>query len=137
MTYEIGQAPAPCGAECGVDAVDVAAFRRLVARRGQTFIRRAFTPDEVEVCGDRIDRLAARFAAKEAVAKALGTGIGPIRLRDVEVRSADDHRPMLTLHGKAAERAEKLGLTGWSLSLTHANGTAIALVIGYPGDDAA
>ena len=84
---------------------------------------------ERQDCADKAYRLAARFAAKEAVAKALGTGIGDIRWVDIEIRSSARRRPQLTLHGKADELAKELGLTDWDISLSHSDALAIAIAV--------
>lgn len=73
--------------------------------------------------------LAARFAAKEAVAKALGTGIGPVSWREIEIRRGSARQPVLLLHGAAAQLAAELGLTEWSISLSHSQETAVAVAI--------
>jgi holo-[acyl-carrier protein] synthase len=120
----------------GVDAVDVARFRRLLDRRPH-FAARCFTESErADVSGsaDVAQSLAARFAAKEAVMKALGTGIGGFALTDVEVcrttgRGATRNAPYLVLHGTAAELAGAQGAGTLHLSLTHTDGVAIAFVV--------
>jgi holo-[acyl-carrier protein] synthase len=120
----------------GIDAVDVARFRKVLARR-PGFATRYFTEDELADCGgtaDRSESLAARFAAKEAVMKALGTGLGAFPLADVEVRrTAGDgmtrHAPYVALHGAAAAVAEAHGAGLFHLSLTHTTEVAIAFVV--------
>jgi holo-[acyl-carrier protein] synthase len=120
----------------GVDAVDVARFRKVLERR-PSFGTRSFTDSErADAAGsaDVAQSLAARFAAKEAVMKALGTGIGGFALTDVEVcRSAGTgatrNAPYLRLHGTAAELAGAQGAGTFHLSLTHTDGVAIAFVV--------
>jgi holo-[acyl-carrier protein] synthase len=120
----------------GVDAVDVARFRRLLDRRPR-FAARCFTASEQSDAtgsADVAQSLAARFAAKEAVMKALGTGIGGFALTDVEVRrttgtGATRNAPFLVLHGTAAELAGAQGAGRFHLSLTHTDGVAIAFVV--------
>jgi len=120
----------------GVDAVDVARFRRLLDRRPR-FAARCFTASEQSDAtgsADVAQGLAARFAAKEAVMKALGTGIGGFALTDVEVRrttgtGATRNAPFLVLHGTAAELAGAQGAGRFHLSLTHTDGVAIAFVV--------
>ena len=120
----------------GVDAVDVARFRRVLERR-PSFSARCFTESErADATGsaDLAQSLAARFAAKEAVMKALGTGIGGFALTDVEVcrttgKGATRNAPYLVLHGAAAELAGALGAGTFHLSLTHTDGVAIAFVV--------
>ena len=120
----------------GVDAVDVARFRRVLDRRPR-FAARCFTASEQSDAtgsADAAQSLAARFAAKEAVMKALGTGIGAFALTDVEVRrttgtGATRNAPFLVLHGTAAELAGAQGAGQFHLSLTHTEGVAIAFVV--------
>jgi holo-[acyl-carrier protein] synthase len=120
----------------GVDAVSVERFRRLLERRPR-FAARCFTEGEqsdASGSADRAQSLAARFAAKEAVMKALGTGIGAFALTDVEVRrtsgqDATRNAPFLVLHGTAAELAGTQGAARFHLSLTHTDDTAIAFVV--------
>ena len=89
-----------------------------IERNGERFLNRFFTAGERADCADKPYRLAARFAAKEAVAKALGTGIGDIRWVDVEIRTDGERRkPLLSLHGQAKELAAQLLLTEWDISL--------------------
>ncbi len=115
----------------GFDLVDVPRFRAFLARRGARALARLFTPHERAAAQGRAERLAARFAAKEAVAKALGTGIGPIGWREIEVRIDPHGAPQLHLSGRAAARARALGLHAWSISLTHTEQCAGAVVIGW------
>jgi holo-[acyl-carrier protein] synthase len=120
----------------GVDAVDVARFRRILARR-PGFAARFFTDTEqadARRAPDPTESLAARFAAKEAVMKALGTGLGGFALTDVEVRrsaagGARSGAPSLVLHGSAAALAEECGAGTLHLSLTHTTQVAIAFVV--------
>jgi phosphopantetheine--protein transferase-like protein len=120
----------------GVDAVDVDRFRRLLGRRPR-FAARCFTESErsdATGSADAAQSLAARFAAKEAVMKALGSGIGSFALTEVEVRRAEGegatrNAPFLVLHGTAAELAGAQGAGRFHLSLTHTDGVAIAFVV--------
>ena len=124
----------------GVDAVDVARFRQVLDRRPR-FAQRCFTESErADATGsaDVAQSLAARFAAKEAVMKALGTGIGGFALTDVEVcrttgKGATRNAPYLRLHGTAAELAGARGAGTFHLSLTHTDGVAIAFVVAETG----
>jgi holo-[acyl-carrier protein] synthase len=113
----------------GVDIIEVARIRRAAERHGDRFYERFFTQAECAYCEGRYWALAARFAAKEAVAKALGTGIGDVRWVDIEVVNDEGGMPELRLHGAAAERAAALGLTEWSISLSHTGELAIASVV--------
>jgi holo-[acyl-carrier protein] synthase len=113
----------------GVDLVEVERIAELLAQYGERFRGRVFTAGELSACGNRPERLAARFAAKEAVSKALGTGIGQVRWRDIEIVSGPAGRPELVLSGAAAELAAELQLRLWAVSLSHAGGQAIAFVV--------
>jgi holo-[acyl-carrier protein] synthase len=116
----------------GTDLVEVDRFRRAVARRA-TLAERLFSDDErAYAMGQRdpVKSLAARFAAKEAVMKALGVGLGSFALRDVEVvRDDDSGSPTLRLRGRADALARERGVRAWLLSLTHTDATAMAVVI--------
>ena len=113
----------------GIDLVDVERFRRLLALREPELVRRVFTPDEVESARGDVRRLAARFAAKEAVAKTLGTGVGPVAWHDVEVRVAAGGRPGLRLSGGARALARRSRLSRWAVSLAHDDARAVAVVV--------
>ena len=128
-------AAGPC--EAGIDAIEPARIATSIARWGERFLERIYTPAEREVCGARPASLAARFAAKEAVAKALGTGVGAIHWRDIEILANTRGRPVLVLHGAAAERAAALGLRHWSISLTHLADIALAVVVASQDGSAA
>jgi len=115
--------------EAGIDAIEPQRIAAALARHGERFLVRIFTPAERIICRERVNSLAARFAAKEAVAKVLGTGLGTIAWREIEVLANERGRPVLVLHGAAAARAAQLGLQHWSVSLTHLAGLALALVV--------
>ncbi len=115
----------------GIDAVDVDRFRQVLGRR-PGLVRRVFTEGERADAargGDPTSRLAARFAAKEATMKALGTGIGGFALRDVEVRRAGAGAPSLSLRDGAARLAARRGVARWHVSLTHTAQVAVATVL--------
>jgi holo-[acyl-carrier protein] synthase len=119
----------------GVDAVDVARLRRTLERT-PTFASRTFTDGERALAGSRKDpvpALAARFAAKEAVMKALGVGLGAFALKDVEVVRLESGQPVLALHGAAAALAAERGVAEWHLSLTHTALVAVAMVVAAAG----
>lgn len=117
----------------GIDLAEVARIREAVERYGRRFLERVFTPAEiayVERKANRYERYAARFAAKEAGMKALGTGWRRgVRWQDFEVRNQPSGRPALLLHGVAAEYARQLGVERIHLSLTHTETMAQAFVI--------
>ena len=119
----------------GIDLVDTPRIERLLGEHEQRFLDRVFTPGERDYAESggklRVQRYAARFAAKEAVLKVLGTGwSGGIAWTDVEVVREPAGRPLVKLHGEAAAVAERLGVTGWHISLSHLEGHALASVIG-------
>jgi holo-[acyl-carrier protein] synthase len=114
----------------GVDIIDIERLAQSVDRFGDRFLKRVYTEHELAYCNGRITSLAARWAAKEAVAKALGTGIGEVRWQEIEVVSEDNCRPTLRLHGAAAELANQLGIKDFAVSLSHAKDYAVAFVMG-------
>lgn len=111
----------------GVDLVEIERFQATLDRHGNRFLERVFTEAEREEACNQTASLAARFAAKEAVAKALGTGIGPVGWREIEIRRGSARQPVLMLHGAAARLAAELGLTEWSISLSHTHEMAVAV----------
>ena len=115
----------------GVDIVEIARIWAAIVRHPDRFLTRVFTPLEAIQCQQRSESLAARFAAKEATAKALGTGIWRhgIAWTDIEVVRAEHGAPSLHLHNAALERATLLGWTTWSVSLSHDRERAIAFVV--------
>ncbi len=122
--------PERCGmVVSGVDVIEIARVQRALDDFGERFLRRVYTELERERFGSRPAELAARFAAKEATSKALGTGIRGIRWREMEVLSNARGKPILILHGSAAERADSLGLYAFDLSLTHSRTMAMAFVV--------
>jgi holo-[acyl-carrier protein] synthase len=125
----------------GVDIVEIARIERAVARWGQRLLQRVFTSGEQRDCGGRASSLAARWAAKEAAAKALGIGLNgfgaaamvgtaqAVKLHEIEVQRAPTGQPLLVLHGQAAERAATLGWRSAALSLSHSRDYAVAFVV--------
>ena len=119
----------------GIDLVDTPRIERLLGEHEQRFLDRVFTPGERAYCDAggkmRVQRYAARFAAKEAVLKVLGTGWSAgIAWTDVEVIKEATGQPRVQLHGEAAAIAQRLGFTAWHISLSHLKGHALASVIG-------
>jgi len=113
----------------GIDLIEIARIHAAIERHGERFLRRVFTPAELADCSGRSESLAARFAAKEAASKALGTGIGVVAWREIEILGDDLHAPLLRLYGAAAQKAQELGLTTWSVSLSHSQSQAAAVVV--------
>jgi holo-[acyl-carrier protein] synthase len=113
----------------GVDMIEIARLDALQPRIKTRFLKRVFTPLELAECEDRSASLSGRFAAKEAVAKALGCGIGPISWQEIEVQRGANGEPRLQLYGKAQALALELGLETWSLSISHSKEYAIAVAV--------
>jgi holo-[acyl-carrier protein] synthase len=113
----------------GVDLIEIARIHDAIDRYGERFVARIFTETEQFESGGRFASLAARFAAKEATAKALGCGIGIVSWLEIEVRGDENRAPHLYLHGEGKKLAKKLGLSNWSVSLTHTESQAIAFVV--------
>jgi holo-[acyl-carrier protein] synthase len=118
----------------GIDRVELDEFQRTVDEAGDRFLQRTFTPGEIAFCAGRVNRLATRFAAKEAVAKLLGTGIRGLGWQEVEVLTSPNGEPHVVLHDRARDRADHLGLMSIGVSLTHtalaAEAFAVALCTG-------
>lgn len=115
----------------GNDLVDIARFRRALERTPK-LRERLFTEGErsyADARADPTERYAVRFAAKEAVMKALGVGLGDIQLRDIEVQRAESGAPQIVLHGTAAELAESRGVRRWLVTLSHSETVAQAIVV--------
>ncbi len=129
-------APAPGVVGVGIDLVELDRFARVLERRSR-FVDRIFTAAERDGLagrrGARVPGLAGRFAAKEAVMKALGAGIGRLRFADVEIGRVEGGAPAVVLHGAAAARATAIGVTGWHVSITHTGRTAAAVAVASSG----
>jgi holo-[acyl-carrier protein] synthase len=117
----------------GTDITEIDRIEASIARFGEHFLARIYTPAEIAYCRRKkasAESFAARFAAKEAGAKALGTGISHgIGWKEIEVRREPGQRPTLHLSGRAATWAGRMGVAGVSLSLTHSRNLAMAVVI--------
>jgi holo-[acyl-carrier protein] synthase len=116
----------------GVDIIEIERIAQAVTQHGQRFLTRVYTAHELSYCGKRIESLAVRFAAKEAMAKALGTGVwqAGICWTDLEIiREEVSGAPSVRLHNAALRRAEDLGLIEWSISLSHTRIYAVAFVV--------
>ena len=114
----------------GVDLIEIDRIAATLERFGTRFLERVYTPGEIAYCRGRAPQLAARFAAKEAVMKALGTGTRGIGWREVEVTRRRSGQPDIALHGRAIERARKIGIDHLSVSLSHSRNYAVASVVG-------
>lgn len=118
----------------GTDIIHLPRMEQAVQTYGDKFIERIFTPAEIAHCRGRVGPLAVRFAAKEAIAKALGVGMRimsrhGIHWHDAEIINDAKGRPMVVLHGRAAELAAAQGLTHWSISLSHEREYGVAFVV--------
>ena len=113
----------------GIDLVEIYRLEQLDPAIRRRFLQRVFTPAELEDCQGMLPSLAGRFAAKEAVAKALGCGIGPVSWQDIEILRGEQGQPMLKLTGNAHRVAEGLGLVTWSISISHTREHAVAVAV--------
>ena len=114
----------------GVDIIEIHRVAQVAKRYGPRFFNRIYTEGEQAYCRGRAPQLASRFAAKEAVMKALGTGVRGVRWRDIEVVRHRGQAPTVKLHGTALARAQKIGIDHLALSLTHSKEYAVASVVG-------
>lgn len=114
----------------GIDLVEIKRFREIDPGIRRRFISRVFTLAEQEEAGNRDETYAGKFAAKEAVAKALGCGIGEVRWVDIEILGSPSGQPVLKLNANAALRAASLKITTWSISITHTAEISAAVAIG-------
>ena len=114
----------------GIDIIEVARIKKAIARWGESFLHRVYTEPELELYHQKPSSLAARFAGKEAVVKALGAQAKGISWQEVEILSDSSGRPLVHLYGKAKNQASGLGLGGLTISLSHSREYAIACVAG-------
>ena len=113
----------------GVDIIEISRIARTLERYGDRFLRRIYTPGELEYCRGRPSKLASRFAAKEATMKALGTGVRGVGWKDIEVTRAPSGAPGILLHGRAKDRAERIGVLEISVSMSDSQDNAVAFVV--------
>jgi len=113
----------------GIDTIEISRLAEIKPAIRERFIERVFTSRESAQARDRNEVLSGLFAAKEAVSKALGTGIGYVNWQDIEILHLETGQPILILHGNAKKVAEQLGLTEWSVSISHDRNKAIALAV--------
>lgn len=114
----------------GIDIIELSRIASVLERWGDRFLRRVYTTEEIVFSRGRIPQLAGRFAAKEATMKALGTGRRGVSWREVEVTRKPGSPPAILLHGRAQVRAELLGISKITISISHSRDYAIALVVG-------
>ena len=113
----------------GVDIIEISRIKRVLDRYSQRFLHRVYTDGEIAYCRGRAPNLAARFAAKEATMKALGTGVRGVGWKDIEITRRESGAPGVLLHGRAQRRAQRLGVLDIALSLSHSREYAVAFVV--------
>ncbi len=113
----------------GVDIIEIARIERTIKRWGERFFQRVYTGPELRLCRQKPSSLATRFAGKEAVMKALGTGAKGISWREIEILAEPSGKPLVHLYGKAQDKANGLGLDKLAISLSDSKEYAIAFVI--------
>ncbi len=113
----------------GVDIIEIDRVQKALIRWGERFLHRIYTPAEIALCRGKAPALAVRFAGKEAVMKALGTGIRGVGWRDIEILPDSRGKPGVNLYGRAKARAQQLGMHHLSISLSHSHEYAIAFVV--------
>jgi holo-[acyl-carrier protein] synthase len=118
----------------GIDLVEIERIRRLLERNGDAFLGRILQADEQRGRSGTPEHVAGLFAAKEAVMKALGTGMAGAAFSEIQIWHADSGQPNVRLHGDTAERAEALGATSWHISITHNRTSAAAVAIATADD---
>jgi len=125
----------PSSLAAGIDAIELSRVARTFKRHPERFLTRVFTDLEIAFCRGRVHELAVRFAAKEAMMKALGTGVRGVSWREIEVLPNRRGKPLVYLHGKAKKRAEHLGMGQPEVSLTHSDTLAFAFVVAPVQDE--
>ena len=113
----------------GIDIIEVDRVRKVYEHHGERFLKRVFTEAEVLQCRGKANRLAGRFAAKEAISKALGTGLHGVAWREMEVVQLRSGRPTVTLHGNAKRRAQLLGISAFDVSMADLKDFSIAVAV--------
>lgn len=127
-------APQGVNIAVGIDIIEVDRVRKVFERHGERFLQRVFTEGEVRQCRGRAEKLAGRFAAKEAISKALGTGPHGVAWREMEVVQLRSGRPSVRLHGNAKRRAEQLGLSAFDVSIADLAQLSIAIAVAVQTD---
>jgi holo-[acyl-carrier protein] synthase len=119
----------------GVDIIEINRLEDVNPAIRERFIRRVFTPLEITLTRGSFASLSGRFAAKEAVSKALGTGIGYVSWQEIEIGRGPAGEPLLALHGRAKQVADHLGLVTWSVSISHGRTHAVAMAVAMGVED--
>jgi holo-[acyl-carrier protein] synthase len=114
----------------GIDIIEIPRIKAAIARQGEDFLKRVYTDAEIKAYRWKLPSLAVRFAAKEAVIKALGKTTAGARLKDVEILADDKGKPLVNLYGEVQNQAKALGIKDFSVSLSHSKEYAIAIAIG-------
>ncbi len=117
----------------GIDTIEISRLEEIQPNIRKRFIARVFTSEEIAQARDRSEVLSGLFAAKEAVSKALGTGIGYVSWRDIEILHLRSGQPVVQLHGNAEKVANHLGLETWTVSISHDRNKAIAVAVAVGG----
>ena len=115
----------------GIDIIEIARIKNVLTKHQKRFLEKIFTEYERNYCRGRSTQLAARFAAKEAAMKALGTGVRGVGWKEIEVQRLPSGKPYIKLHGRANERAKFIGVEKIELSISHSKELATAMVIMY------
>jgi holo-[acyl-carrier protein] synthase len=115
--------------ELGVDLIDIERIALTLERHPTRFLRRVLTDREDRYCGNKIERVAGRWAAKEAVSKVLGLGVRGVGWREIEVLPNFAGQPQVLLHGRAAARATRLGIDEVTVSISHERKMAVAVAM--------
>lgn len=115
----------------GIDVIEIERIEHARDRWGDRFLNRIYTEKELAYCRGKAQRLAGRFASKEATSKVLGIGVRHIRWRDIEILPDSRGKPHVFLHGRAAAIAAHMGFTGFDVSITHSRADAVVVVVGW------
>ena len=118
----------------GVDIIEIDRIREAASRWGDHFLRRIYTDVELKLCRHKIESLAGRFAGKEAAMKALNISGWGVCWREIEIISEPNGKPVIGLYGRAAKKAQRMGLSGLEISLSHSKVNAVAFVMGLGKD---
>jgi len=114
----------------GIDMIEIARIEKAIARWGEGFLHRIYTEPELKLCRRKPSSLAARFAGKEAVIKAIGTQTKGISWREIEILAESSGKPLVHVYGKAQNQVDSLGLDELAISLSHSKEYAVAFVVG-------
>ena len=114
----------------GVDIIEIGRIERAISKWHDAFLKRIYTPAELNGHYN-VSSMAARFAAKEAVMKALGVGIGAVSWRDIEILRKKGGASLVNLHGRALARSKEIGIFRFSISMSHSREYAVAFVVGH------